>query len=241
MPTYRVNFGAAVLATLFTLACSPANSATRTDAATNTAAASPSSSATAPAAASAQDPVVTAADRGRIAGDSSAKTWVIIASDFQCPYCKQWHDETYKPFVDQYVRTGKVKVAYINFPLGQHKNAVITAEAAMCAAAQNKFWQYHDMLFDSQDKWAKALDPRTVLDSFAKNVGLDTAEWARCVDSKKMVPLIMADRDRAAAAGVQSTPSFLIGDQVLSGAQPLDDMRPALDAAIAKSGTAPNR
>ena len=238
MPTFRVNFGAAVIATLFALACSPANSATRSDAATNTPAAAATTSNVAEAPAGAQDPLLTAADRGRIAGDSSAKTWVIIASDFQCPFCKQWHDETYKPFIDQYVRTGKVKVAYINFPLGQHQNAVITAEAAMCAAAQNKFWQYHDMLFDSQDKWAQVLDPRAVLDGFAKTAGLDVAAWGKCVDSKKMVPLIMADRDRAAAAGVQSTPTFLIGDQVLSGAQPLDEMRPALDAAIAKSGTA---
>src|SRR5215203_4863588 len=130
MPTHRVNFGAAVAATLFTLACSPANSATRTDATTNSAAAAASSTTPAQSTASAPDPVVTAADRGRIAGDSAAKTWVIIASDFQCPFCKQWHDETYKPFMDEYVRTGKVKVAYINFPLGQHQNAVITAEAA---------------------------------------------------------------------------------------------------------------
>ena len=238
MPTYRVNFGAAVSAALFALACSPANSATRADAATNTATAATSASQATPAA---PDPVVTAADHGRIAGDSTAKTWVIIASDFQCPYCKQWHDETYKPFMDQYVRTGKVKVAYINFPLGQHQNAVVTAEAAMCASAQNKFWQYHDMLFDSQDKWAQAADPRAVLDAFAKNAGLDVAAWGKCVDSKKMRPLIMADRDRAAAAGVQSTPTFLIGDQILAGAQPLDDMRPALEAAIAKNGSAPAR
>lgn len=241
MPTYRVNFSAAVATTFFTLACGPANSTTRTDASTNTAAASPASTPPAQATPSAPDPVVTAADRGRIAGDSSAKTWVIIASDFQCPYCKQWHDETYKPFIDQYVRTGKVKVAFINFPLGQHQNAVVTAEAAMCAAAQNKFWQYHDMLFDSQDKWAQEKDPRAVLNAFAKTVGLNESDWAKCVDSKKMVPLIMADRDRAAAAGVQSTPSFLIGDKVLLGAQPLDDMRPALDAAIAKGGSAPGR
>ena len=187
------------------------------------------------------DSISALADRARIRGAETAPVWLVEISDFQCPFCKQWHDETYKPFMDEYVRTGKVKVAYINFPLGQHQNAVITAEAAMCAAAQSKFWQYHDQLFDSQDTWAKVVDPRPMLDTFAKNVGLDTAAWAKCVDSKKMVPLIMADRDRAASAGVQSTPTFLIGDQVLAGAQPLDDMRSALDAAIAKSGTAPQR
>ncbi|MEO8577337.1 MAG: thioredoxin domain-containing protein [Gemmatimonadales bacterium] len=239
MQKTQVNFGAAVIAAILSIACSPANSATRTDSSAPAAQQNPTASNTA---ATPPDPIVQAADRGRIDGDSTAKTWVIIASDFQCPFCKEWHDVTYKPFIDQYVRTGKVKVAYINFPLESiHKNAVITAEAAMCASSQNKFWQYHEALFSSQALWAGMPDPRPVLDSLAKAVGVDVAAWGKCVDSKQMLPLINADRDRAAAAGVGSTPSFLIGDQVLAGAQPLDDMRPAIEAAIAKSGSAPAR
>jgi|SRR5688572_12190811 len=227
MPNTQVNFSAAAIAALFSIACSPANSATRTDSSTP---AKQPAAAAAPA-----DPSVTAADKGRIDGDTAAKTWVIIASDFQCPFCKQWHDETYKPFIDQYVRSGKVKVAFINYPIESiHPNAVITAEGAMCAGAQNKFWQYHTGLFNTQAQWARMTDPRPVLDSLARSVGVDTAEWSKCVDSKRMVPLIRADRDRAAAAGVGSTPSFIIGDQIIQGAQPLDDMRPAIDAAIAK-------
>ncbi|MDO8502782.1 MAG: thioredoxin domain-containing protein [Gemmatimonadaceae bacterium] len=233
MPIHRVNFGAALVAILLLLACSPANSNPRpTDAAAS--AAAPTKT-TAPA----TDLVVAAADHGRVDGDSTARTWVIIASDFQCPYCKQWHDESYKTFINEYVRSGKVKVAYINFPLGQHQHAVITAEAAMCASAQNKFWQYHDALFNSQKQWTPMPDPRPVLDSIARTVGVDVAEWSKCVDSKRMLPLIMADHDRAESAGVQSTPSFIVGDSILAGALPFADMRPVLDAAIAKSGSAP--
>jgi len=187
------------------------------------------------------DPAVAAADRGRIAGDSSAKTWVIIASDFQCPFCRQWHDESYRPLVDQYVRTGKVRVAYINYPLGQHQNALITAQGAMCAAAQNRFWQYHDALFDTQAQWAPMSEPRPVLDSIARVVGVELERWSKCVDSGVMIPLIGADRDRAAAAGVQSTPTFLIGDRQVAGALPLDVLRPVIDSAIAKTGGAPPR
>ena len=187
------------------------------------------------------NPSVTAADKGRIAGDSSAKTWVIIASDFQCPFCKQWHNESYRQFVDEYVRTGKVKVAFINFPLGQHQNAVPTAAGAMCASSQNKFWQYHDALFESQAKWAKMAQPRPVLDSIARAVGVDFAQWKKCVDSDEMLALIFADRDRAAAGGVQSTPSFLIGGAVIPGAQPLSSMRELLDATIAKDRSSASR
>ncbi len=234
MPTHTVNFSAALAAALIVIACSPNGSTPRADATPSGAVAK-----TAPASPAAPDPMVTAADHGRIQGDSTAKTWVIIASDFQCPYCKQWHEETYAAFIKEYVRSGKVKVAYVNFPLNQHQNAVITAQAAMCAASQNKFWQYHDALFNSQSRWETMQDPRPVLDSLAGTVGVDVPSWGKCVDSGKMLPIIRADRDRLAQAGVQSTPSFLIGDEILAGAQPIEAMRPALDSAIKKNaGTA---
>lgn len=232
MPKAAVNFGAALVLALTGTACNSTNGAPR-----------PAEGATAPAAAKApaNDAAITAADKGRIAGDSSAKTWVIIASDFQCPFCRQWHEESYREFMQEYVRSGKVKVAYINFPLGQHQNAVPSAQAAMCASVQNKFWQYHDALFDSQKQWEEMPEPRPVLDSIAKAVGVDIAEWKKCVDSDRMLPLIFADRDRAAAAGVRSTPSFLIGGQIIAGAVPMSDLRPVIDSAIAKAGSSPPR
>jgi protein-disulfide isomerase len=109
----------------------------------------------------------------------------------------------------------------------------------MCASAQNKFWQYHDALFNTQEQWETMPQPRPVLDSIAKAVGVDVTSWGQCVDSGKMLPMIQADRDRLAQAGVQSTPSFLIGSAMLVGAQPIESMRVALDSAITKnSGTA---
>ena len=232
MPKIAVNFGAALLLALAGAACNSTNGTPR-----------PAEGATAPAASRSNlnDAAITSADKGRIAGDSSAKTWVIIASDFQCPFCRQWHEESYREFMQEYVRSGKVKVAYINFPLGQHQNAVPSAQAAMCASVQNKFWQYHDALFDSQKRWEEMPEPRPVLDSIAKAVGVDFAEWKKCVDSDRMLPLIFADRDRAAAAGVRSTPSFLVGGQIIAGAVPMSDLRPVIDSAIAKAGSSPPR
>lgn len=232
MPTHIINFSAAVAAGLLALtACSTNGSTTRADSSPAVA------TATTPAStqAAAPDPLVEAADHGRVQGDANAKTWVIIGSDFQCPFCKQWHAETYETFLKEYVRSGKVKVAYVNYPLNQHQNAVIAAQAAMCASAQNKFWQYHDGLFHSQGTWETMPQPRPVLDSLAKSVGVDMASWGSCVNSGKMLPLIRADRDRLAQAGVQSTPSFLIGDRMLAGAQPIEAMRPVLDSVIAKN------
>ena len=101
MPTPTVNFSAALCATLILSACNPSGSTPRADASPGPAT---SQALPAPNAAATPDPIVTAADHGRIQGDSSAKTWVIIGSDFQCPYCKQWHSETYENFLREYVR-----------------------------------------------------------------------------------------------------------------------------------------
>jgi len=228
------NSSAAAVLAMTILACSPTQSP---PAASNAAPAANASAASATPAAQ-QDPLVTAADRGRIEGDANAKTWLIVASDFQCPFCKQWHDESYKTVYDEYVRSGKIKVAYVNYPLQQHQHAMATAEAAMCAAAQGKFWPYHEALFATQKGWESLSSPAAVLDSIAGAVGLDKASWKQCVDSGKMKPLIDADRDRSAAAGVQSTPSFIIGDRVMLGVQPIERLRAALDSEIAKNGAA---
>ncbi len=227
MQRYTIKLSAAVFFSLIAAtACSQPNS--------NAGASDTPATAQGSNALKAPDPLLVAADRGRIAGDSAAKTWVVIASDFQCPFCRQWHSESYKPLIDQYVRTGKVRVAFLNFPLGQHRNAVPTASAAMCAGVQGRFWQYHDALFETQAQWSAMPDPRPVLDSIARRVGVDLPQWAQCFDSDAMLPLIHADRDRASRGGVQSTPSFLVGGQVLTGSIPFADMRPVIDSAIAR-------
>jgi protein-disulfide isomerase len=130
------------------------------------------------------------------------------------------------------VATGKVKLAYVNFPLPMHQQAWPAAEAAMCAGAQGKFWAMHDALFAAQDAWSAR---PAVFDSLASAVGLDVAAWRACVASKAMRPLIQNDYDRSQRAGVNSTPTFIIGDQTIEGAQPAAVFRGALDAALARA------
>lgn len=175
------------------------------------------------------------ADLARIQGAPSAKAWLVIISDFQCPYCKQWHDSAGEAIRREYVAPGKIRVAYVNYPLGQHRQAVPTAEAAMCAGLQDKFWPYHDALFAAQQRWQDLADATPVLDSLARAVGLDVAAHKACRDSHVMLKIIEADRDRANRAGAQSTPTFLVGGQVLKGAYPLPQMRRILDAAVAEA------
>jgi protein-disulfide isomerase len=180
------------------------------------------------------DPRLTKADLARIQGAPTAKTWFVIISDFQCPYCKQWHDSSGEALRREYVATGKIRVAYVNYPLGQHRQAVPTAEAAMCAGLQDKFWEYHDALFATQQRWQDLADAGSVLDSLARAVGLSLDAHRQCRNEHVMLPLIAADRDRATTAGARSTPTFLVDGQGLQGVYPMTALRPILDAAIAR-------
>lgn len=176
------------------------------------------------------------ADRGRIEGDSAAKIWIIDASDFQCPYCADWQRSTHEALRAEYVRTGKVKVAFVNFPLEQHPHAMPAARAAMCASAQGRFWPVHDAIFETQERWAALSDAEPAFESIARVAGVRIAEWKSCIASGAMDPLIIADRQRAATAGVNSTPTFIIAGQLIRGGAPIEEFRRVIDAAL---GTQP--
>jgi protein-disulfide isomerase len=191
------------------------------------------------AAGAAKSDLLTRADSGRIRGQASAPIWIVEVSDFQCPYCKLWHDETYKQVVAEYVQTGKARLAYVHHPLSIHANAVPAAEATMCASAQGKFWEMHDAVFDAQERWAALSNPSQVLDSLATSVGATMPAWRECMSSHATVPLIQADRDRSASAGVRSTPSFLIGSEVIMGAQPIGVFRETVERALKAAAQRP--
>jgi protein-disulfide isomerase len=181
------------------------------------------------------------ADKARIQGAVTAKVWLVMASDFQCPFCKMFHDETYPRLVKDYVATGKIRIAYLNQPSGMHVHAVVAAEAAMCAALQDKFWPMHDGLFATQEHWEGMSDPAPVFDSLATSLQLQMSDWRSCTTSHATVPMIDGDHERVQKGGSSSTPSFFIsvgGTSTLAvvGAQPYEEFKAALDAALAKAG-----
>jgi protein-disulfide isomerase len=186
---------------------------------------------------SAPDPLVAHADSARIRGNPASKVWMILASDFQCPYCKMWHDSSDLTIRREYIDNGKVRLAFVNFPINSHQNAIPAAEYAMCAAAQDKFWQIHDALFASQEKWAALPEPGPALEQVAASVGVDMTALRSCVSAHKMLPLIEADREKASRAGVRATPSFFIGSELFTGVKPVEELRKALDAALANAGS----
>jgi protein-disulfide isomerase len=178
-----------------------------------------------------RDSITDAADHGRILGKDTAPLWFVMVSDFQCPFCKAWHDSTFKMIQREYVATGKLRIAFINFPL--HSNSLPASVTAMCAAVQGKFWGVHDRIFDSQHAWKDLKNPRPYLDSLAVASGADAGKLKSCEDSKRVEPLIAADEARFQKAGVTGTPTFYVGGATMVGALPTKDFRRVLDSLLA--------
>lgn len=167
----------------------------------------------------------------RSRGRPDAAVTVYEMADFQCPACRVFALETMPVLEREYVRTGKVRWVFVNFPLTEiHANAVAAAEVAMCAARQDRFWDVHDALFQRQPQWAPLREPETYLVALADSAGADGAGLLPCLTARATLTEIEADAQRAARSGARSTPTFYIEGGLLRGAAPVAVFRAVLDS-----------
>lgn len=160
-------------------------------------------------------------------GPEDAPIVIVEFSDFQCPFCKRFYDETYQQLLAAY--PGKIRFVYRHLPLTSiHTEAFPSAEASMCANEQNTFWEYHDNIFENQDRLGKDLYMQ-----IANDLKLDTAAFEDCLNAGKYRDLVQQDSDFALNLGVQSTPTFFINGLALVGAQPLSAFTQLIDKELA--------
>ena len=174
-----------------------------------------------------QDPDASTA---RSLGRPDAPVIVFELGDFQCPACRQFALTTFSTIKEEYVRTGKVRWVFVNFPLPMHHNAVAAAEVAMCAARQGRFWDMHDALYQRQPAWAELAAPGPYLLAVADTLGLNHAALAACVAAGATRAAIQRDADQARRIGARATPTFLIDHGYLEGAAAAQDFRRILDS-----------
>jgi protein-disulfide isomerase len=168
-------------------------------------------------------------DDDAVKGDSDAPVTIIEFSDFECPFCTRFYQNTLSQIDEKYIKTGKVKFVYRDFPLNIHANAQKAGEAAECAGEQGKFWEMHDKLFD--DGVSGGVDS---FKQYASDLGLDTTKFNECLDSDKMASEVQKDFSDGSAAGVSGTPAFFINGIFISGAQPFEAFEQVIEAELAK-------
>ncbi len=163
-------------------------------------------------------------------GSPGAPVVMVEFSDFQCPFCKRFFDASGKAILEQYVKTGAVRFVYRDFPLDDaHPKARAAAEAAECAGAQGKFWQFHDYLFENQSK-ISSMDFVAVGDMF----GLDSARFSACVRGRETSDEVEKDFRDGILLGVEGTPTFFVNGTLVSGALPFSQFQRVIEAELVK-------
>ncbi|MBR9691585.1 thioredoxin domain-containing protein [Candidatus Woesearchaeota archaeon] len=168
-------------------------------------------------------------DDDDVEGDADAPVTIVEWSDYECPFCARFYEQTLGQIREEYIDTGKVKLVFRDYPLNFHANAQKAAEAAECAGEQEKYYEMHDLLFEKG-----VTGGVSAFKGFAKEIGLDTNEFDECLDSGAMADEIAKDMRDGQAAGIQGTPGFIINGQLVSGAQPFDAFKQVIEAELAK-------
>ncbi len=170
-------------------------------------------------------------------GNKDAKVTVVEFSDFQCPFCEKFFTETEKQLYDTYIKTNKIAFAYRHYPLSSiHPLAQKAAEAAECANEQSKFWDYHNVLFQNQTSWSPqtAEDVAQTFTNYASDLGLDTVQFASCLESEKYKQQVATDTADGDKAQVDGTPTFFINGRRVVGAVPFADLQKVIDEELKK-------
>ncbi len=182
------------------------------------------------------------ADDDPVLGDKNAPVTIIEFSDYQCPFCRKFWQDTLPELKKNYIDTGKVKLVYRDFPLGFHPNAIPAAEAANCAREKDgdkAYFKMHDKIFEEQNKLDGGTVKSTIFDGWDKEV---LKKWAKdigydigsCLDSDKYASEIQKDESDGQAAGISGTPGFFVNGQLISGAQPYSVFKQLIDTELAK-------
>jgi len=179
--------------------------------------------------------------QGYVIGKVDAPVKILEYADFECPSCAGFATVTEPDVRTRIINAGLANLTYYDFPLTQHRNTVAASNAAACADEQGKFWQMHDRLFQAQDEWnGEATDvPKPFFRRYASEIGVpDLAKWESCYDSRKYQSRINANLADGLRRGVNSTPTFVIGNKMYPGMRSYDEMKGLVDS-IAKSATSP--
>jgi predicted DsbA family dithiol-disulfide isomerase len=164
---------------------------------------------------------------GQTIGPADASVSIVEFSDFQCPFCANLAGSLLR-LRNEY--PSDVRLTFKQFPLPIHPQAAKAAEAALCAAAQHRFWQMHDVLFGQQSAIAAER-----FSELAVRAKLDIPAFEKCLSSRQSLPEVNADHTQGMMLGITATPTVFLNGQIIVGAKPYDELRAMVDAEIKRA------
>lgn len=166
-------------------------------------------------------------------GADPAKVTIVEYGDFQCPACG-----AYYPALKQLGKDFHLELAIVfrNFPLRQvHEHAQITAQAAEAAGKQGKFWEMHDILFERQQEWSDAANPKDFFTSYARTIGLDVARFTATMDAPDVLQAIEDDFQSGLRSNVNGTPTLFLNGKKIQNPNTYNELRDIVQSAIKNS------
>jgi len=158
-------------------------------------------------------------------GKSNAPITILEWGDYQCTFCYKFHQNTLDTINEDYIKTGKVKLVFKDFPLNG-PDSFLAAEASYCAQDQEKYWEYHDELYKNWGGERTGWITRDSLDKFANTVNLDLVLFNECLDNQKYQNKVILLHEFGKEIGIDATPSFLVFNDEkiikIRGNQPLE-------------------
>lgn len=165
----------------------------------------------------------------RVLGDPNAPVEVIEYASLTCHHCATFHNDILPQVKKELVDTGKIRIVFRDFPLDR---AAFQAAVLTRCVAPNRYFPLVSMLFAKQDDWSHAKDPLEALSRYGALAGLSKESFQACMADKALGDSILQSRiDGERKYGIESTPSFVIGDKMLKGVQKFDDFKKATEAA----------
>ncbi len=179
-------------------------------------------------------------DNDPIIGNPDAPITIIEFSDFQCPFCARFYTQTLPLIHEEYIKQGKVKLVFRDFPIQSiHPNALPASVAAECANEQGKFKEMHDTLFENQNEWSRqeTANALSLFSKYAKEMQLEQEVFDSCLINGKYIEEIRKDLEDGQNYGISGTPGFFIGnDQIgyvkMEGAQPFESFKKVIDSQL---------
>jgi protein-disulfide isomerase len=179
-------------------------------------------------------PADTAGFRGYLMGSDSVKVEITEYADYQCPFCQTFDELQFPTIKQRLIDTGRLRWRYRDFPLQQHPFSRLAAHSAACADEQGKYWEQHRRIYEGQQDWAESSDAAPAFRRYAQLNGLDLPRYDACMKSAKYAGRIQASYDEGVRAGVNSTPTLLIGGRLYQGRLDSDAIARLVDSLTSR-------
>lgn len=176
--------------------------------------------------------IVISSDDDPYMGLEDAKITIIDFGDYQCPFSAKFNINILPQLEADYIKTGKVKYVFRDFPLNIHPKAQYAHYAAECGKEQGKYWEMNKILFEKQSDWSKSEDIIKTLNTYATEVGIGGYKFEDCLKSEKHKEEVEKDKNDGISYGIKSTPTIIVNGKIIRGISTYDQLKQLIEKEL---------